>query len=88
MVDRNETNTSIKQTVMTPAVEKRYVTFEATVSTNDTITVDNLASIDGTAVLKKSDGSAVTCTKLNNVITITGAGLTDVAVIGLAYGSF
>lgn len=88
MVDINETNTSIKQIIVTPAVEKRYVTFEALATTNYTITVDNLASIDGAALLKKSDGSAVTFTKTTNVITITQASLTNEPVIGIAYGSF
>jgi len=88
VVDRSETNTSIKQTIVTAATEKRYVTFEAIVSTNDTITIDNLATIDGAALMKKSDGSAVTCTKNTNVITVTQATLTDVPVIGIAYGSF
>ena len=88
MVERNETNTSIKQVIVTPATEKRYVTFEATVSTDDTIIIDNLSDILGAALLKKADGVAVTFTEATNVITITNAALTNVPVIGIAYGSF
>jgi len=87
MVDRQETVTSSKQTVVTAAVEKKYITFEATVSTNDTITLGDLSDILGAAVLKKSDGSAVTFTEATNVITITQAALTDVPVVGFAYGT-
>lgn len=87
MVDRTETVTSSKQTVVTPAVEKKYITFEATVSTNDTITLGDLTDILGAAVLKKADGVAVTFTEATNVITITGVGLTDVPVVGFAYGT-
>jgi hypothetical protein len=85
--DRAETVTASKSTTITPAVEKKILTFEATVSTDDTITLNDLTTINGTAVLKKSDGAAVTCTVATNVITITGAGLTDIAVAGIAIGT-
>jgi hypothetical protein len=87
MTDVAETVTSSKQTVVTPAVEKKYMTFEATVSTDDTVTLGDLADILGAALFKKSDGSAVTFTEATNVITITGAGLTNVPIVGFAYGT-
>lgn len=87
MVDRAETVTSSKQTVVTAAVEKKYVAFEAQVSTNDTITLGDLADILGAAVLKKSDGTSVTFTEATNIITITQVALTNVDVVGFAYGT-
>jgi hypothetical protein len=88
MADRSENVTSSKQTVVTAAVEKKYLTFEATVSTDDTVTLSDLEDILGAAVFKKSDGSTVTFTEATNVITITQAALTDVAVVGFAYGTW
>jgi hypothetical protein len=80
--------TSSKQTVVTPAVEKKYVTFEAEdVDTDNTIPISELTDIIAAAVFKKSDGSAVTFTEATNVITITQAALTDVDLIGFAYGT-
>jgi hypothetical protein len=87
MTDRAEAVTSSKQTVVTPAVEKKYVTFETIVSTDDTVTLGDLSDILGAALFKKSDGSAVTFTEATNVITVTQASLTDVAIVGFAYGT-
>ena len=87
MGDRPDTVTSSKTTVVTAAVEKKYITFEATVSTDDTITLEDLADILGAAIFKKADGTSVTFTEATNVITITGAGLTNVPVVGFAYGT-
>jgi hypothetical protein len=87
LVDRAETVTSSKQTVVTAAVEKKYLTFEATVSTDDTVTLGNLADILGAALFKKSDGTGVTFSKATNVITITEAALSDEPVVGFAYGT-
>jgi len=87
MVDVAETVLSNRETIVTPAVAKRVIDFEAKVSTDNTITLSDLSSIAGAALLKRSDGSAVTCTVNGNVITVTGAGLTDVVVEGIAVGS-
>lgn len=87
MADRAETITSSKQTVVTPAVEKKYITFEATVSTDDTIMLGDLADILYVKLCKKADGADVTCTEATNVVTVTGAGLTNVPVVGFAYGT-
>jgi hypothetical protein len=87
MGEISETVTGSKTTVVTAATEKKYITFEATVSTDDTITLSDLTDILGAAVFKKSDGSSVTFTEATNVITITQAELTDVAVVGFAYGT-
>jgi hypothetical protein len=85
--DRAETVTSSKQVTITPAAEKKYVTFEATVSTDDTVTLGSMASLLNAKLLKKSDGTEVTCTVATNVVTVTGAGLTNIPVVGIAYGS-
>jgi hypothetical protein len=87
MTDVAETVTSSKQTIVTPAVEKKYLTFEATVSTDATVTLGDLADILGAALFKKSDGSAVTFSEATNVITITQASLTNEPIVGFAYGT-
>jgi hypothetical protein len=87
MVDVAEIVTSSKQTIVTASVEKKYVTFEATVSTDKTVTLGSMSSISYAKICKKSDGSDVSCTILNNVLTITQAALTDVPVVGFAYGT-
>jgi hypothetical protein len=78
---------SSKQIVITPAVEKKYLVFRATVSTDETITLGDLADILYVKCCKESDGSDVTCTEATNVVTITQAALTDVPIIGFAYGT-
>ncbi len=85
--DRAETVTSSKQTIVTAAVAKKYMTFEATVSTDDTVTLGEMSTISYAKVCKKADGADVTCTIGTNVVTITGAGLTNVPVVGFAYGT-
>jgi hypothetical protein len=87
LADRAETVTSSKQTVVTAAVEKKYIAFEATVTTDDTVTLGNLADILGAALFKKSDGTTVAFTEATNVITITEAALTDEPIVGFAYGT-
>jgi len=87
MVVRSARVTSSKQTVVTPAVEKKYVTLETPVSTDDTVPVGQLSDILGAVVLKKSDGSSITFTEATNIITITQASLTDVDAIIFAYGT-
>jgi len=87
LADRTETVTSSKQTVVTAATEKKYITFEATVSTDDTVTLGDLTDILGAAVFKKSDGTAITFTEATNVITITQVTITNVPVVGFAYGT-
>jgi phosphotransferase system IIA component len=86
-VDRAETVTSSKQTVVTAAVEKKYITFEAIVSTDDTITLGDFTTVLGAALLKKADGSAITCTVATNVLTVTQATTTNVPIVGFAYGT-
>jgi hypothetical protein len=85
--DIKETVTSSKQTVVTAAVEKKYVTFEAlSVSETNTITLADFTTIAGAVLLKKSDGATVTFTKATNVLTVTETGLTNVDLVGFAYG--
>jgi uncharacterized protein (DUF927 family) len=86
--DIKETVTSSKQTVVTAAVEKKYVTFEAlAVSETNTITLGDFTTIAGAVLLKKSDGATVTFTKATNVLTVTEADLTNIDLVGFAYGT-
>jgi hypothetical protein len=86
--DIKETVTSSKQIVVTPAVEKKQVTFEAlAVSETNTITLGDFTTIAGAAVFKKSDGADVDFTKATNVLTITETGLTGIDLVGYAYGA-
>jgi hypothetical protein len=84
---RTAKTTSSKQTVVTAAVEKKYVTFETPVSTDDTIPITELTDILGAALFKKSDGTAITFTEATNIITVTQATLTNVDAVGFAYGT-
>ena len=86
--DIKETVTSSKQTVVTPATEKKYVTFEAlAVSETNTITLGDFTTIAGAALFKKSDGADVDFTKATNVLTVTEVALTNIDLVGFAYGT-
>jgi len=84
--DRPENVVERGEVVVTPAVVKKRLVFEAIVSTDDTITLGDLSTINSAHLAKKSDGSEVACTILTNVITVTGVGLTDIPVVGFAIG--
>lgn len=63
---------------------------EVTVSNGDTITFSSLyaaANPYSVTLIKKTDGSAMTCTyaATSNIATVTGAG-TDVDCLYMAYG--
>lgn len=87
MAVRTAKTTSSKQTVVTAAVEKKYVNFETPVSTDDTIPITELTDILAAALFKKSDGTAITFTEATNIITVTQATLTNVDAVGFAYGT-
>jgi hypothetical protein len=87
LLERGGVTTAVKDTIVTAATTKRYQTKESTVSTNDTVTMEQITTLLGASVMKKSDGSAVTATIATNVVTITGASLTDVPVIVTGYGT-
>jgi hypothetical protein len=85
--DIKETVTSSKTTVVTAATEKKYITFEAlAVSVTNTITLGDFTTIAGAVLLKKSDGATVAFTKATNVLTVTEADLSNVDLVGFAYG--
>jgi hypothetical protein len=84
---RTAKTTSSKQTVVTAAVEKKYVNFETPVSTDDTIPITELTDILAAALFKKSDGTAITFTEATNIITVTQATTTNVDAVGFAYGT-
>ena len=87
MVELKETVTSSKMTVVTAAVEKKYITFEVEdASVDNTITLEDFTTIAAAALFKKSDGTTVAFTKSTNVLTITEAGLSSVDLVGYAYG--
>ena len=86
MADRPETVVERGTVVVTEAVLKKRLVFEATVSTDDTITLGDLTTINSAHLAKKSDGSEVACTTATNMITVTGVGLTNVPVVGFAVG--
>jgi hypothetical protein len=65
---------------------KRRIAFEATVSLNDTIVINEITTLLNASIWKKADGAAVTTTIATNIITVTGAA-TDVPVLGVAYGT-
>ena len=65
---------------------KKYMFFTAEdVSTDDTITLGDLTTINITYLIDRSAGSAVTFSNADNIITITGD-YTDVDVVGVAVG--
>ena len=75
MVDRVET--ILRQEEL---ATRRAIWADATVSTDDIVTINTLSSITFSAVCKKTDGSTVAHSKATNVITITEAALTNVVV--------
>jgi hypothetical protein len=85
MTVRGYTPLSRTKYVRTAEVKKGIVDFESTVTTTDTIPITEFTAIVGATLKKKSDGTDVTCTVATNVITVTGAGLTDIPVVGSAY---
>jgi len=88
LVDRTETVVDRNEIIVTQtaATTKKRIVFEATVSTSDTITLDDMTTINSAHLAKKSDGSEITCTIATNVITVTQAALTNVAIVGFAIG--
>ena len=56
------------------------------VSTDDTITLGDLTTINDTYLIDRAAGTAVTFSKATNVITITGS-YSDVDVVGIAVGT-
>ena len=64
---------------------RRHQEFRATVSEDDTVTLDT-GTIVSSGVYKLSDGSAVAHTPALNVITIDAV-ITDIDVVGWAIGA-
>jgi hypothetical protein len=83
MVDRSETTKKVID------VEYfKYAVYEVEVSTSDTVTLADFTS--STALLqavlvKMSDGSALTCSISNNVVTVTGTA-TNLLCVLFAFG--
>ncbi len=87
MVDRPPINVQVRSVTVTAAALKTRVDFESTVSTSDTITMQNIGTLSGAAILRKDTGATLTATIATNVITVTTIGLTNVDVIGTAYST-
>lgn len=65
---------------------KKYMYFTAEdVSTDDTITLDELTTINIAYLIDRSAASAVTFSNATNIITITGS-YSDVDIVGIAVG--
>jgi hypothetical protein len=86
MTDVAESVKLLESFVVTEAVKKIRGIFEATVSTTNTVTLDDLTTIANALISKKSDGSNVAFTKATNVLTITEAAQTNVPVTIFAVG--
>jgi len=86
LVEADKTLGHIQQAQAT-TFKRKYLNFESFATTNETITVSSLATIDNAYLAKASDGSAVTFTKAGNVLTVTSAGLTDEHIVGFAVGT-
>ena len=84
--DRSEV-VIIKQEPVTTTSLKKYVCFDVTMSTNDTVTIADLSSIDSASLVNLTDGLEDTCTIATNVVTLTQSGITNVRYVGLAVGS-
>jgi len=80
MVDRTETIIAI-------VTKYRYVTFEVTMSTSDTVTLPQFTTIQGVALFALNDGLEDTATISGNVVTLTQSGETDQAYVGIAVGT-
>jgi len=85
MVERTETNKKTSHYIKTSEVRKKIIDFDAIVSTNDTIVIEDVTLLGSAHLAKKSDGSEVDCTVATNVITVTEADLTNVPVVGSAW---
>ena len=85
MTVRGYTPLSKTEYTKTALVKKKIIDFDSIVSTSDTIPISELTALGSAHLAKKSDGSEVTCTVATNIITVTGAGLTDIAIVGSAY---
>lgn len=66
-----------------------YGVYTVVVTTSDTITLDDFVTTENLklyTILKNSDGSALTATVLNNVVTVTSAAITDQECTLFAFG--
>lgn len=68
-----------------PVFYRRWQIFEATASTNNTITTSGLGTLASAVGIRKDTGAEITCTVAKTVITITST-LTNVPVVVLAVG--
>ena len=60
---------------------------EATVDTDDTITVGELTTVTAASAYKVSDGDVVAVSVADNIVTVDESALTDVDIVLLVIGS-
>ena len=80
MTDQTETTIMRNRTLS-------YAIYEATVSTDDIVTLEDFDTLDVAVCYKKGDHSLIACTKATNVVTITGAGLTTEPIVIFVMGA-
>ena len=67
-------------------VYEKYLVVTADITTDETVTIDSLTTIDNAYVAKQQDGSECTFTKATNVITVTEAALSDEPLVMFVIG--
>jgi len=83
MVDRTETLKKLKDVKY-----YAWAVYTVQVSLNDTVTLSDFAddsALKKAVLMKESDGSEVTCSVANNVVTVTGSG-TNMNCVLFAFG--
>lgn len=67
-------------------VYEKYLVVTADITSDETVTIDSLTTIDNAYVVKQQDGAECTFTKATNVITITEGSLTDEPLVIFVVG--
>jgi len=75
------------ETVVARGSAYRWIVFEVTLSTNETVTIDDLSTVQDAALFALDDGLKDTATVSGNVITLTQAGVTNKKYVGIAVGA-
>ena len=75
------------ETVISKGSPVRYVLFEVTLTTSDTVTIGDLSTIQDCALFNLADGLEDTATISGNIITLTQTGITNGKYVGIAVGT-
>ena len=79
--------TSIEVINAVPQLGKKVVIVGGVLSTDETLTVSGLTTLDGAILINKADNASDSCTVATNVITLTQATITDATYTGIAWGT-